>query len=143
MLALLAGCVAEAPEPAVIREASGVIFHEGNLLVVDDSIPGTFFRVPLTERKPNTVIALNDANPVKVELPRIGIWIDLEGIEVLADGRLVLLSERLRSIVGEDGMVAEYDYPLAEVGRRGLEGLAVRSLPDGSSRIAALWEGGY
>ena len=141
--ALLAGCGDQTAETVIIREASGVVVHDDHLCIVDDSVPGAYFEVPLEGVKPGDVISLNDANPVMVELPRLGIWIDLEAIERLADGRMVVLSERLRSIVGDEGVVAEYDYPLSEVGRRGLEGLAVRPLPDGSSRIAVLWEGGY
>jgi len=62
---------------------------------------------------------------------------------VLADGRVVVLSERLRALVDREGIVVEYDSPLAEAGGHGLEGLAVRALVDGSSRLAVLWEGGY
>jgi hypothetical protein len=40
-------------------------------------------------------------------------------------------------------VVAEYDAHLSEFGKRGLEGVAVRPLPDRASRIAVLWEGGY
>jgi hypothetical protein len=55
----------------------------------------------------------------------------------------VVLSERLRALIDNKGIVVEYDSPLGEVGKRGLEGLAVQPLPDGGSRIAVLWEGGY
>jgi len=68
---------------------------------------------------------------------------DFEGIDHLADGKLVFLSERLRSLVGEEGLIAEYDSLLGEFANRGLEGVAVRTLPGGVSRIAVVWEGGY
>ena len=131
-----------APE-GVIDEASGIGYHQGDLYVVDDSVNGAYFRVPLKGITTGPEIPLNDLHPIREELPEVGIWIDLEGIDFLADGRIVLLSERLHSLVGEEGVVAEYDYPLGEIGRRGLEGVAVRALPDGSSRLAAVWEGGY
>ena len=127
---------------ATITEASGVTCLGDELLIVDDSVNGAYFRVSLNGRT-GPLIPLNDSGPVKVDLPRIGVWIDLEGIDVLGDGRVVLLSERLRCLVGEEGVISEYDYPLTDIGRRGLEGVAVRELPDGSSRIAVLWEGGY
>jgi hypothetical protein len=142
LLSLLAACSGTTPPGATIKEASGVIRHGDQLYVADDSANGAYFRVPLREGC-GPIIPLNDFDPVRVDLPRVGIWVDIEGIDCLADGRIALLSERLRSLVGEEGLIAEYDYPLTEIGRRGLEGLAVRHLADGSSRIAVLWEGGY
>lgn len=143
LVLLLSACSGGTAPSATIVEASGVIRLGDELCIVDDSANGAYFRVRVSERS-GPLIPLNDFHPVRVELPRVGIWIDLEGIECLADGRIVLLSERLRCLVGEhEGLVAEYDYRLTDFGRRGLEGVAVRSLPDGSSRIAVLWEGGY
>ncbi|MCW5979186.1 MAG: hypothetical protein KIT09_14010 [Bryobacteraceae bacterium] len=141
--ALAAGCKPGPAEPATIDEASGVAYHDGDLYIVDDSVNGAYFRIPLKGRIFGPVIPLNDMKPIRVELPEVGIWIDLEGIDFLADGRIVLLSERLHSLVGEEGLIAEYDYPLGEIGRRGLEGVAVRPAPEGASRIAVIWEGGY
>lgn len=71
------------------------------------------------------------------------VALDLEAIDRLADGRVVALSERLRALVDDQGIVAEYGGPLTEFGNRGLEGLAVRPLSNGDSRVAVLWEGGY
>jgi hypothetical protein len=68
---------------------------------------------------------------------------DLEGVDSLADGRLVFLSERLRSLIAEDGLIAEYDSLLGEFANRGLEGIACRPLAGRVSRIAVVWEGGY
>lgn len=138
-----AGCQTKTAQHAEIDEASGVAYHNGDLYIVDDSVNGAYFRVSLKGLTLGPVIPLNDLHPIRVELPEVGIWIDMEGIDFLADGRIVLLSERLHSLIGEEGVIAEYDYPLGEIGRRGLEGVAVRALPDGSSRIAAIWEGGY
>ncbi len=142
---LLAGCAAaeaaSPAEPATISEASGITFRDGSLYVVDDSARNAYFRVPLPAGA-GPLLDLNAMGPVRVEIP-LGILTDLEAIEFLADGRLVVLSERLRALVDRDGPLVEYDYPLAEIGRRGLEGLGVRRLPDGSSRVAVLWEGGY
>lgn len=129
--------------PAEVVEASGVALCGGYLCVVDDSVQGAYFRLELPPATQGRLIALNDLRPVKIPLPNVGLLVDLEGIDRLADGRIVLLSERLHSLVGEAGLVVEYDYPLSEIGRRGLEGVAVRPLEDGSSRIAVLWEGGY
>lgn len=113
------------------------------MCIVDDSVNGAYFRIPLRGLTFGPLISLNMLNPERVELREVGPWVDLEGIDCLADGRIAVLSERIRGLVGEDGLIAEYDYPLSEFGRRGLEGLSVRRLPDGSSRIAVLWEGGY
>lgn len=144
MLAIaLAGAGCRSGPSAEVVEASGVTPCDGHLCVVDDSVQGAYFRLSLPPDAQGKLIALNDLHPVKVKLANVGLLVDLEGIDQLADGRLVLLSERLHSLVGEAGLVAEYDYPLSEIGRRGLEGVAVRPLADGSSRIAVLWEGGY
>ena len=110
--------------------------------MVDDSVPSAYFKARL-DAHPGVVIPLNQLRQERVDLPGIGLWVDLESIDFLADGRLVMLSERLRSMIGAQGRIAEYYYPLSEIGRRGLEGLAVRPLGGGASRIAALWEGGY
>jgi hypothetical protein len=75
---------------------------------------------------------------------------DLEGIDVLADNRIAVLSEQLHCLISESYLgsniytvVAEYTNEFTEFGHRGLEGLAIRNLGDGISRIAVLWEGGY
>jgi hypothetical protein len=132
-----------AAEKVEIDEASGIAYHRGDLYVVDDSVNGAYYRIPLKGQNLTPSLALNEMNPLRVELPKVGILVDLEGLDFLADGRIVLLSERIHSLIGEDGLIVEYDYPLGEVGRRGLEGVAVRRLPDGTSRLAAIWEGGY
>ncbi len=133
------------PEPAapsaVIEEASGVHVGENELLIVDDSAPNAYFRVRIPADA-GPVIALNDHHPERISFP-ILTFVDLESIDQLADGRLVVLSERMRGLVGRDGPIVEYDYPLAEVARRGLEGIAVRPLPNATSRVAVIWEGGY
>jgi hypothetical protein len=112
------------------------------LLIVDDGLNGAYFRFDLHgEQGPE--IVLDPSRVERVPLPNGYIATDLEGIDVLADGRVVVLSERLRSLFCADGIVAEYDAPLSEFGKRGLEGVAVRALPGESSQVAVLWEGGY
>lgn len=125
-----------------VEEASGVTRHGSELLVVDDSAAGAYFRIPLCGDL-GPLIPLNRPGVERVDLPNGRLAIDLEGIDWLADGRLVVLSERLRCLVDENGVVAEYPPFMTEFARRGLEGVAVRPLPDGSSRVAVLWEGGY
>jgi len=114
---------------------------EDELLIVDDSRNNSYFRVRIPAGA-GPVIALNDYLPELVTMPAL-TFVDLESIGRLADGRIVVLSERMRALVSQDGLIVEYDYPLSEVARRGLEGVAVRPLPDGSSRVAVVWEGGY
>jgi len=69
--------------------------------------------------------------------------IDFESVDVLADERVVGLSERLRSLIEEGGLVLHNDDPQCELGERRLEGLAVRPGADGVSEVAVLWEGGW
>jgi hypothetical protein len=125
-----------------IREASGVARIGRHLLIADDSTVGQYFRVTLP-RVPKPLMILNELDPQPVRLKQASLAIDLEGIEVLADGRVAVLSERLRSLVDHDGIIAEYDSLFSEVGKRGLEGVAVRPIAKQASRIAVLWEGGF
>jgi len=75
--------------------------------------------------------------------------IDLESIDLLADGRIALLSEQLAALViienNESGhslsLVKSYDGMVDEIGGKGLEGLAIKK-ENHHSRVAALWEGG-
>ena len=113
-----------------------------HLLIADDSTVGRYFRLRLP-RNASGLIVLNDLDPQAVRLKQATLAIDLESIGVLADGRIVALSERLRSLVDDGGIVAEYDSLFSEVGKRGLEGLAIRPLAKQASRIAVMWEGGY
>jgi hypothetical protein len=139
----LAACTAPPGDSRTeIREASGVFRQSDSLLVVDDSDSGAYFSVPIAgERDP--LIALQGTGVRRIPLPVTPLVPDFEGIDRLADGKLVFLSERLRSLVAEDGPIAEYDSLLGEFANRGLEGVAVRPLPGGVSRIAVVWEGGY
>jgi hypothetical protein len=142
-LFFLAACTAPSGDSATeIREASGVMRQSDSLLVVDDSVSGAYFSVSIAGQK-GPLISLQGARVRRIPLPACPLVPDFEGVDRLADGRLVFLSERLRWLVGEDGLIAEYDSLLGEFANRGLEGLAIRPLPGGVSRIAVLWEGGY
>ena len=129
-------------QAAGVEEASGITRLDDMLLVVGDKTPGAYYTYPLTETQ-EPLVTLDPALQTKIELPEGAVALDLEGIAVLVDGRVVVLSERLRALVGAKGIIAEYGTPLTEFGNRGLEGVAV--LPDGqgASRVAVLWEGGY
>ena len=134
--------VAARAQGGPIQEASGVTRVGRHLLIADDSKVGEYFRVTLP-RVPKPLMILNEMDPQPVRLEQASSAVDLEGINVLADGRVVALSERMRSLVDSDGIIAEYDSLFSEVGKRGLEGLAVRPLAKSASRIAILWEGGF
>lgn len=142
-LILLMGCGRRDPgNPAEIDEASGVTRQGNDLIIVDDSVIGGYFRVPLGGSR-GPLLALKQYPAQRVPLADGCLAVDLEGADKLADGRLVFLSERLRSLIGEDGLIAEYDSLLGEFANRGLEGVACRSLAGNVSRVAVLWEGGY
>ncbi|MBM3797444.1 MAG: hypothetical protein FJW31_26115, partial [Acidobacteria bacterium] len=109
-LAVVAWAVAQ-PQSRGIVEASGVTRVGDALLVVDDSDIGAYFRVPLPKAPP-PLLDLNALRPNRVELKNRGLGVDLESIGMLADGRVVALSERLRLLVSNSGIVAEYDSGL-------------------------------
>jgi hypothetical protein len=140
LLALVGACTPSISER--IEEASGLVRSGDSLLIVDDGRPGVYFRLRIDGAKGPTMPITPDRIQ-RILLPGADFIPDLEAIEVLGDGRIVVLSEQLHSLYSENGMVARYDEELAEVGGRGLEGIAVKALPGGDSRIAVVWEGGY
>jgi hypothetical protein len=131
-----------------IPEASGVVRIHDRLFIVGDHEPGTYYSMPLDHAALENAgggsrIPL-DPRQLKRHSVAAGPYaMDLEAIDVLADGRIVVVSERLSALLDEDGIVANYGDRISELGGRGLEGLSVRRLPEGGSRIAVLWEGGY
>ena len=127
---------------AGIEEPSGVARLADSLLVVGDDEPACYFTMPVPDVASGPV-PMDPARIQRRPLAHAGDATDLEGIDVLADGRVVVLSEDAHALFDDVGLVVRYDGDLAEVDGRGLEGLAVRPAPDGASDIAVLWEGGY
>ena len=134
------GCQAPDRPLEVLQGISGVARTENNLLIADDEVSGAYFRFRIPEKAPFVFELWPLA---RVELPGASLVLDAEAIAVLADGRPVVLSARLRGLVGSEGLVVEYPKAFSEFGNRGLEGLAVAALPGRGSRLAVLWEGGY
>lgn len=135
------GCGNGVSSTTTFHEPSGIVRCGNEILYVEDSDQGAYCKVPILMSE--QTIPLSPSEIIRVAWPEAKLAIDLESIEVLADGRVVLLSERLHALVGRSGIIVDYDEPLSALGKRGLEGLAVRPLPEGASRIAVLWEGGY
>jgi hypothetical protein len=127
---------------AEVHDASGITRVGEYLLIVGDKDPGRFYRFPVPSDSGRAIV-IDPERAMPVDLPSARLAIDLEGIDVLADDRVVVLSERLRALIGMDGVIAQYGTPLTEFGNRGLEGVAVRRLSSGTSKVAVLWEGGY
>jgi hypothetical protein len=125
-----------------VTEASGVARKGNDLLIVSDAAPGAYFSFDVSAEA-GPLIRLPPDKVVRHELTGMTLAIDFESVDVLADGRVVALSERLRSLIAESGLVLQYDDPLSELGERGLEGLAIRPGSDGVSEVAVLWEGGW
>jgi hypothetical protein len=127
---------------SAFNEASGITRVGDRLLIVSDANPGAYYSFAIPDSGGPVLKLLPD----KVTRHPLGggeaLAVDLEAVDVLADGRVVALSERLRALIGPEGLVVQYDDPLAELGERGLEGLAVRKIED-RSLVAVVWEGGY
>jgi hypothetical protein len=128
--------------PLGATEASGVTRKGNELLIVSDAAPGTYFSFDVSNSSGPLIRFLPDKVRAH-ELSGASLAPDFESVDVLADDRIVALSERLRSLIGTSGLVLQYDDPLSELGERGLEGLAVRSSGNGASEVAVLWEGGW
>lgn len=135
------GCGGAEPVPG-IEEPSGITRSGDRLLIVGDDRPGVWYSFPVDDDAAGRIPL--PPEELEVHDSAVGIYaMDLEAIDVLADGRVVILSEYLRSLVDAEGIVAVYPDHLAELGGRGIEGIAVRDLGGGRSRVAVLWEGGY
>lgn len=126
----------------VLVGASGIVRLGDALLIAADKVPGAYFRYQLQNEKDQRIVLLPQFLECKV-IPQAELSLDMEGINVLADGRIVVLSEALYSLISEKGIVAQYPESFTEFGGLGLEGVAVRANPDESSNVAVVWEGGY
>jgi hypothetical protein len=148
-LLVTGGCAPGPPAgaPAVdsgirgIEEPSGVARMGDRLLIVGDGEAGTYYSLAVPGT-PGATVPLAPPALSRHRLPGNPHATDLEAIGVLADGRIVVLSEDLPGLLDDEGVVATY-ADLREAGGRGCEGLAIRDLGGGASRVAVLWEGGY
>jgi hypothetical protein len=139
----------EGEQGIVIHEASGIARIDDRLIIVGDDADGRYYEMELNgHRWP--IIPIDPHRVREVNMPHAELASDLESIDVLNDGRIAVLSEHLRCLIAKENLssdrysvVAEYDKALTEFGNRGLEGLSVKRLVNGGSRIAVLWEGGY
>ncbi len=122
--------------------ASGIVMQGRDLLIVSDKDPAAYYRYSLGEEH-GPRIPIDLTRLVRIPMPGACLASDLEGIDVLADGRVVVLSEGLSALVSEKGLVAEYGGPFSQLAGIGVEGVAARPLENGASRIAIVWEGGY
>ena len=125
-----------------LEQASGITRHKDHLLLVDDEIHGAYYKYALRGLEKD-LIPIDRNRLIRISFGKAFHAQNLESIDVLADGRIVALSGRLRALVGVDGIIAEYDNIAAELGGIGLEGLAVHRINDDKSIIAVLWEGGF
>ena len=120
--------------PVGVTEASGVARKGNDLLIVSDAAPGAYYTFDVSgERGP--LIRLLPDKVVRHELGTT-LAIDFESVDVLADERVVGLSERLRSLIGEGGLVLQYRRSVVRVGR------ARTGRTGGSSRIGWCLAGG-
>ena len=94
---LCVACRAPAKSSGALRDISGVARHGDTLLLVDDETPGAYFRFPLASPTPRILPLLPDSL-LHYELPGSSLFLDAESIAVLGDGRIVVLSERLRGL---------------------------------------------
>ena len=122
---------------------SGITRHGTDLLIVCDKGPSVYYRYPLKNLPQGPIIPIDVSLLQSVPLAGASLPLDLEGIDVLADGRVVAVSESLSALVSEKETVAQYGGPFSELAGMGVEGVAVRRLDGGVSRVAVVWEGGY
>ena len=134
------------PEPDLgltLREASAIVLKGDHLLMVSDDTPAILYRYKLKpEDHPNSEGPLLASISIEPTFSRHLVnkkAKDLEGIDLLSNGELVLLSEQAYALFTPKGLVAQYPKFMSEVAGRGLEGLAINA----EDQVAVLWEGGY
>ncbi len=132
-----------------LTEASGICRVGDSLYIVSDDVPGGYFVYTIPDPSAR-IIPIDTAQLTFRTLPGAESAIDLEAIDILADGRIAVVSERSASLLapgdscrGDYRMITAFGKKMTELGNRGVEGLAAMALPDGSTRVAALWEGGF
>lgn len=134
--------VAAADEP--VHSTSGITFDGIDFLLVSDKFAGTLFRYTPEQadfrgRVGPRIASIKILAPSRQPMYGGMLAADLEAVDILPDGEIVVLSEELGVLLSRDSVIARYAKSLSEVGGRGLEGLAIYD----SNRIAVLWEGGY
>ena len=137
-------CLISCSSQGELRQASGIALDGPDLIIVGNGTPRTVYRYRLNQSDMPTghgpLLAVIEIDETDVETEFGGKWaVDLEAIDLLADGQVVVLSEATVSLLGHNRVVARYPGALSQIGGRGLEGLAVHT----NGRVAVLWEGGY
>ena len=131
----------------IITEVSGITRYGSKLLMVSDDAYGCYFELKIDDLSAS-VIPIDPAKLKRIKMKGCDAIGDFESIAVLADGRVAVLSEDMHALyssigAGSWGVLVQFDQSVTEFGNRGLEGVSALSMPDGSSRIAVVWEGGY
>ncbi len=134
-----------------MTEASGLFFQNDTLWIVSDDAPGTVFVYPLAGIPKSGVIPIDTAKLLRRTIPGGKFVSDLESIDRQPDGDFLILSEDLHALCrvetrGSDSqcvLATQFDQTVTELGNRGLEGAAVRTLGDERMLLAVAWEGGY
>jgi hypothetical protein len=126
------------------NEPSGIVVQDGKVYIVGNESDRQYFPFDakgLPRSEGIVLVAdLEVDKPVKLGSRRAE---DLESIGIM-ENQVVVLSESSRRIIHDKIVLVDYsDLPkLDPSGGRGLEGMAIRSLPDDDSQIAVVWEGG-
>lgn len=132
--------------PPTLIEASGVVVDGQGLIIVSDDTPGTIYRYAFNKRNKENLYTNNYTRLATIPIDNVESQLlfsksakDLESIDMLSTGEILVLSEQSRALFSTQGLVARYPKIMTEVRGRGLEGLAINS----KNQVAALWEGGY
>lgn len=135
--------------PIKITEVSGIARLGDRLLLVSDDEAGAYFEMKIADPS-SPIIPIDPMKLKRIAMRGCEAVSDLEGLTVLGDGRVAVLSEDLHALyapirLGDKSwaVVAQFDQTFTEFGNRGIEGVSALALANGGSRIAAVWEGGY
>lgn len=150
MVSLTAAATAPADNIGLkITEVSGIVRLGDRLLMVSDDEAGAYFEMKIADPS-SPIIPIDPLKLKRIAMKGCEAVTDLEGITVLGDGRVAVLSEDLHALyapikLGDKtwAVAAQFDQTFTEFGNRGIEGVSALPLANGGSILAVVWEGGY
>ncbi len=91
----------------IVQEASGIARLDDKLIMVGDDADGKYFELNLDGRS-GPIIPVDPEKVKEVILSGAELAMDLEGIDVLADGRIAILSEQLRCLIAKESLGSDH-----------------------------------
>lgn len=143
MVLILVVCWPASANDDYPEEPSGIIVHDQWIYIVGNESNDMYFRYPVgLVNGDKRVVSINPdvvaPNPIKIARKDAN---DLESIAMRGDDVVVLSEDSMRVYDKNDRWLNYGELAIfKEIDKRGLEGLAVRELPDGTYHVALAHE---